>query len=461
MPHLFLGCDVSKGYADFIVLDADRSVVEQPFRLDDTASGHKALESILQTLCEKIPSVQIFAGAESTGGLENNWLACFSRIATHLPLKAARLNPMGVKNHMKAEQTRTVSDEVSAEAIAGYLIAHPQKVLYDQDDPFYSARRQWTTIELLKKQTTQLYNNLQNLLYSACPSALIYCRHGVPSWLLHVLIKYPTAAQLSKVKPATLAKIPYITLQRASVLVARAYDDGASATDHVTARTVQLLADQIIALERSVDAIVGELRVQWKDNALVKLLCSFTGIGTYSALGLLINIRNVALYPSVGHLASYFGLHPIWRDSGDGTFGYHMSKQGRIQPRAILFMVTWVAIVRNPHIKKLYVRCQREKQMKPIEAMGVCMHKILRIVYGMLKTNTAYDPAIDQKYQDRMKPVVKKEARQKHEEKIRRFQKKDDAAPVSKRQAKKRRKGYGSQCTSGAECVITTALSHG
>jgi transposase len=461
MPHFFLGCDVSKGYADFIILDADRKVVEQPFRLDDTASGHIALESILRTLCLKIPSVQFFAGAESTGGLENNWLAWFSRIATRLPLKAARLNPMGVKNHMKAEQTRTVSDEVSAEAIAGYLIAHPQKVLYDQDDPFYSARRQWTTIELFKKQTTQLYNNLQNLLYSACPSVLLYCRHGVPSWLLHVLIKYPTAAQLCKARPATVAKIPYVTLQRANALVAQAHDDGASTTDPITARTVQLVAKQLISLEQTVDSIVSELRVLWQNNASVKLLCSFTGIATYSALGLLINIRNVALYPTVSHLASYFGLHPIWRDSGDGTFGYHMSKQGRIQPRAILFMATWVAIVRNPHIKKLYVRCQREKKMKPIEAMGVCMHKILRIVYGMLKTNTPYDPAIDQKNQNKMKPVEKKEAHQKHEEKIRRFQQKDSAAPVSKRQAIKRRKGYGSQCANGAECVITTALSHG
>jgi hypothetical protein len=258
-----------------------------------------------------------------------------------------------------------------------------------------------------------------------------------------------------------LATIPYVTLSRATTLVSRAQDDGASTTDAVTARTVQLIVNQILSLEKSIQGITGELEKQWRDNHEVKLLCSIPGIAVPSALGLLINIRDISLYPSAGHLASYFGLHPIWRDSGDGTFGYHMSKQGRTPPRAILFRVVWTAIVRDPHIKQLYVRCQREKKMKPIEAMGVCMHKILRIIYGMLKTNTMYDPAIDRKNQDKMIPAVKPDTRRNHEKKTRRFQPRDDFAPVSRRQAKKRRKDNGSQCTSGAENVITAALSHG
>lgn len=461
MPRFYLGCDVSKGYADFIILGSDQAVVEPPFRLDDTASGHRALESVVRALCTRVPSAQVFAGVESTGGLENNWLKHFNRLGAALPLKSARLNPMPVKNHMKADHRRTVSDEVSAEVIASYLIAYPQKVLYDQDDAFYPARRQWTTMMLLKKQATQLYNNLQNLLYCACPSVLLYCRHGVPLWLLNLLERYPTAAQISKARPATLAKIPYVTIERATALVSRAQDDGASATDPVSARTVQLLVSQILSLEKAIKSITDELSTQWQDNPSIKLICSFGGIRVPSALGLLINMRDVSLYPTAGHLSSYFGIHPIWRDSGDGMFGYHMSKQGRAQPRAILFMVTLNAIVRDPHIKKLYVRCQREKQMKPIEAMGVCMHKILRIVYGMLKTKTPYDPAIDQKNQDKMLSAAHNDTRQRHEEKTRRFQKRDETAPVSRRQAKKRRKDNGSQCTVGAENVITTALSHG
>ena len=36
----FLGVDVSKGYADFTLLDPDKNQLEKVFQLDDTRKGH-------------------------------------------------------------------------------------------------------------------------------------------------------------------------------------------------------------------------------------------------------------------------------------------------------------------------------------------------------------------------------------------------------------------------------------
>jgi hypothetical protein len=58
-------------------------------------------------------------------------------------------------------------------------------------------------------------------------------------------------------------------------------------------------------------------------------------------------------------------------------------------------MVTWSALRYNPVIKALYASCLAEG-MAPRAAIGVCMHKIVRIVYGMLKHKTPFDPNIDQ-----------------------------------------------------------------
>ena len=69
------------------------------------------------------------------------------------------------------------------------------------------------------------------------------------------------------------------------------------------------------------------------------------------------------------------------------------------------------------------------------------MHKILRIIYGMLKHRCKYDPRIDQA--NRAKKFVQKEGRNKiKQNKSRRYQTYDPDAPVSQRQAK-RRKEYG------------------
>jgi hypothetical protein len=44
MPEYFLGIDVSKGYADFILLDNNKNIIEKNFQLDDIFDGHNQLK---------------------------------------------------------------------------------------------------------------------------------------------------------------------------------------------------------------------------------------------------------------------------------------------------------------------------------------------------------------------------------------------------------------------------------
>ena len=77
-----------------------------------------------------------------------------------------------------------------------------------------------------------------------------------------------------------------------------------------------------------------------------------------------------------------------------------MSKQGSRNMRKILFNIARGAIVHNPLIKEIYDR-KRSEGMQPMAAIGVCMHKILRIVYGILKNKQAFDPQVDQLNRER------------------------------------------------------------
>lgn len=440
---LFIGCDISKGYADFIILDQEKNVLERCFRLDDTAQGHAALKKILMQRQLNFPDVLMYVGIESTGGYENNWLSAFEQMSNELPLKSARINPCPIKKFLDAEAKGTRTDEVSAWGIAAYMIAHFEKVIFNQDDPFYSSRRQWNTLQLFTKQQTQLVNQLHAYLYSANPGVLIYCRHGIPAWLLTVLRRWPTSTMLSKAKVSTLSKIPFLTAQKAQALIEHAKKDVASHTDQCTEFVIQQIINQIQSIKKVINTIEKSFCKQWQEQEQVKILSSFIGIGTLSALGLLINIRDHNLFKDASYLASYFGLNPVFKQSGDGAWGFHMSKQGRSQPRAILFMVTLSAIVHNPLIRDLYHKSLKNGR-KSMDAIGICMHKIIRIVYGMLKTNKPFDPEIDKKNQ--LKSINKnaEQNRKNEETRSRRFQNADPNAPISGRQAKKRA-GKGSQ----------------
>jgi hypothetical protein len=68
-------------------------------------------------------------------------------------------------------------------------------------------------------------------------------------------------------------------------------------------------------------------------------------------------------------------------------------------------------------------------------AIGICMHKILRIIYGMLKHNQAFDPEIDITSRQRS---VRTKSDIPPENTTRRFQDYDGKAPVTRRQRKKR-----------------------
>ncbi len=59
------------------------------------------------------------------------------------------------------------------------------------------------------------------------------------------------------------------------------------------------------------------------------LLTSITGIGDQSAVEIVVEIEDINRFESAKKLGAYFGTHPMFKQSGDGTWGNHMSKKGR------------------------------------------------------------------------------------------------------------------------------------
>jgi hypothetical protein len=94
--------------------------------------------------------------------------------------------------------------------------------------------------------------------------------------------------------------------------------------------------------------------------------------------------------------------------------------------------------------------------------MGVVMHKLLRIVYGILSHQTPYDPAIDRQNKENAEKVreeIKKKTKQtgrKKQSGRQRFMTLDsdemDQPPISRR-AWKKRKQEASQSSDEEECA--------
>ena len=439
MQSYFLGIDVSKGYADLLLLDSKQKTVESNFQLDDTFDGHCRLHEFLSSFFKQHPDATVYAAVESTGGYEDNWFNSLHKFQQNMNIKVCRLNPKGVNHSSRAALQRVITDSISARNIAEYMIKHPEKISYESDDYYGTLKRKWQFIQTLVKQKTRLLNQLEKLLYIANPDVLTYCKDNTPQWVLRLVQKYPSARQLARAKLKIVASIPYIRKQYAVELIEASKLSIASAEDDLTADSIVTMAKEIRRLGQLIDKQTRLLAEKCSLPEL-KLLKTFNAIGDSSAIGLLLEIGPLQRFDSVKKLASFFGLHPKFTISGDGTSGVRMSKEGRKAPRAILYMVALAAINHNPLIREVYEHNLAKGKCK-MDAIGVCMHKILRIIYGMLKHNQPFDPEVDR--QNKTKTVHKKPTANKNVN--RRFQQPDKRAPISRRQAKKRKEQKLSQ----------------
>ncbi len=468
----YLGIDVSKGYADFMLLDRDCQVQEELFQLSDTAAGHRELKKIID-LWQKQGLAELYCGVESTGGYENNWHSMLKGIesSSGSGLWVARLNARAVKAGGDALLRRTITDGVSAVTIASYLAKYPEKVDYGKrakpTDEQHQAGRQFITgIRMWTKQKVQLSNQLEKLLYQNLSPLLVYCRNGLPGWLLRMLVKYSSAEAIVHAGAAKLEKIKGISAEKSAAIMKKFTDHQpvqppAKALTHL----ISITATEVLHQQSLIDTGKDYLGELYQQDAGVKLLVAIKGIGLDSAVAIILQIEDVARFESAKKLASYFGVHPCFKQSGDGMWGNHISKQGRGDLRAVLYMVGMSAVRYNPMFTTLYARF-RAKGMKHKQAMGVVMHKLLRVIYGVLKSGKPFDEQTEEKHRQQaaQKQAVKKEetqkAKQTAEQKKHRFETIAETAPVSGRNLKARKKQLASQTSIEANAGLPTGKAN-
>jgi transposase len=451
----FLGMDISKGYADFVLLDINGNVMEEGFQLSDSKQGRQKLKELIANWKQQ-GLEELYCGVESTGGYENTWYSYLKEGFNDSNVHVCRINPRGVKSVGDASLKRTITDAVSAENIATYMISFPKKLDYGintvpVNKGFKEGRQHITCIRMHQKQKVQLGNQLEKLLYQYFGEILVYCRHGYPIWLLGMLAKYPTAAMVLKAGAGKVSGLKGISKEKARSIVAKARNNTQDVSQQI-GHLIQVTSREILHKEALIKDEKCYLTEHYEGSEEVLLLNSIPGIGADSAVTISLEIEDINKFETAKKLSSFFGTHPTFKQSGDGIWGNHMSKKGRGEIRAVLYMASLSAIRYNPVLKQVYARA-RAKGMKHYPAAGIVMHKLLRIIYGVLKNKTMFSAETDEMNQQRSaEKQHEKEQKDKTEEKVKkqkkhRFQEVSTDAPISRRAEQKIRKQIASQAS--------------
>ncbi len=165
----------------------------------------------------------------------------------------------------------------------------------------------------------------------------------------------------------------------------------------VAHESVKLSIESVI---ENLDRAISQLRAQIKqtiddDPDLRKrhaLLDSIPGLGDKTIPTLLAYIGDPARFKSVKALVAYAKLSPCIRQSGsslDKRRGTH--PMGRKEIKQALYFPAMVAGKHNPLVAPFWQRMKAQNKPGKL-VVEACMHKLLAIAFGVLRSNKPFDP---------------------------------------------------------------------
>ena len=151
---------------------------------------------------------------------------------------------------------------------------------------------------------------------------------------------------------------------------------------------MQWLKDSIKGLERQIDDhIDGHPNLR----ADAELITSIPGLGNTTAAKVLAYLGNVQRFKNAKALAAFVGVAPKIKESGSSVRGRSMiARSGHAAVRHALYMPAMVALKYNP-LMKVFAESLKADGLAPKAVIAACMHKLLRQIYGVLKSRNAFD----------------------------------------------------------------------
>lgn len=175
---------------------------------------------------------------------------------------------------------------------------------------------------------------------------------------------------------------------------ARAFHTEGSWKDHTdktpASRVLMSLYQQIESERLQIETTLAS---QWKQHAANQLLQTIPGVGPIVSYTIMAAVGEIGRFSSSNRLASYAGLVPSERSSGESIVRGGITHQGRSELCGAMVQAAW-AVLRTRReeadgLKKLFYKIMFKKGSQV--AIVALARKLLTIAYHVLKQETAFE----------------------------------------------------------------------
>lgn len=144
---------------------------------------------------------------------------------------------------------------------------------------------------------------------------------------------------------------------------------------------VDVLTHQLAGLNREIDVLASA-------DPVARRLRTIDGLGSFSALAVRAVVDQMDRFRSVKAFASYTGLVPSYRHSGEVYHSGGITKQGSRLLRWVLIQAVPHVLRHNSHLRRLYTRlCFRSSVAR---ARVAAAHGLARIIYHVWTEDRCY-----------------------------------------------------------------------
>lgn len=158
-----------------------------------------------------------------------------------------------------------------------------------------------------------------------------------------------------------------------------------SHTSKAIGRLIQAMNTQISQLEIDMEVLIKE-----NQQDMYEQLCSIPGIGSKTAMFLIVITNGFKGFENSKQLSAYLGLAPTLRISGKSVRGQsRISKAGNSTIRNLLFMCSFNASKKNKACSDLFNRLVAKGKSKKLALITVA-NKLLKQAFAIAKSETFY-----------------------------------------------------------------------
>ncbi|MFF1269389.1 IS110 family transposase [Streptomyces anulatus] len=147
--------------------------------------------------------------------------------------------------------------------------------------------------------------------------------------------------------------------------------------------------EQCRALEAQINALL-------EAHPASPVLTSMPGVGVRTAAALLVTVGDGTGFPSAAHLASYAGLAPTTKSSGNSIHGEHAPRRGNRQLKRAMVLSAFACMNADPASRTYYDR-QRARGKDHTQALLRLARQRISVLFAMLHDGTFYEPRLPQR----------------------------------------------------------------